>query len=280
MLSIITTGRNDNYGGNFLERMRVATEETIKNFQTVEVVLDYHIIEWNPIKEPLCQLEDFQWIFSHPYVHETLVDASLVRAEKLPENIYFEYFAKNVGLRRCKYSNILILNSDTFVTAKLAAEISALIANGLDHQKFYRARYREQVIINDNDRRYMGCQDLHKPYASDAIVCGTYSGDFLLCTQRCMVEYGRGYNEESANHRKTFQTGMDGEILWNMHNHGAHLEFCNQPYVHIYHGKDRTYDHYEGNITYNNKPHWGFTQYACTKINDSCQKLYAIEDEL
>lgn len=269
MLSVITTGRNDDYGGNFTERAAVSIGHNLAVFTDIgfnEENLEYLLVEWMPFRNYLCTTDEFDIVnYFHPF-RTIVVDRTIAKPENLNPDIYFEYFAKNAGIRRTKFNNILLINADILLPVQTAREIQTLCQNGLDPNLFYRNRYR-----------YNGDQlvNLHDPSFSDACICGAYSGDFLLVNKDSLVNIGQGYNETDPDHRITYQTGMDGEILWNMYNAGMRLQFLENPYKHIPHGKDRTYDNYKIGQSYVNKPDWGFIKYpSAFEIDDTVEVIY------
>lgn len=253
MLSIVTTGRNDNYGGDFVGRAGTSINQNLGQFVQLGVEFEYIIVEWMPFKKYLLDTHEFFFAKDFfPELREVIIDRSIAEPEKLNPDIYFEYFAKNAGIRRTKYDNVLIINADIILPEETCKEIVELCQKELDPNKFYRNRYR-----------YNGDQliDLHNPAFADACICGAYSGDFLLIDSTALINVGQGYNEDDPEHRVTYQTGMDGEILWNMYNAGMRLEFLQNGYKHIPHGKDRGYDNYKIGQSYHNKPYWGFVNY-------------------
>lgn len=271
MLSLITTGRNDDYGGGFVDRFRLSLMNNCSLLEDLGIEYEYLVVEWNPIKEFFSVSDKTKFLFKNFKVKDVIIDKSLIRAEGLNEAAYYEYFSKNAGLRRAKYDNILIINSDLLINEELGNEIKELITKGLDKTKFYRARYRHNANIKYDGKEPIGMsvvdkKDLHEPHLADACICGAYSGDILLCNKETLFENGRGYNELDPDHRVTFQTGMDGEILWNMYHRGIRLEFLQNPYIHIAHGKPNVYDGVYRDCKYENKPNWGFVDYNETEI--------------
>lgn len=260
MLSVITNARNDDYESAgeapYLDRFFRSVEQNCSKLEAAGIEYEYVVVEWAPYKELLCNLTQTKPLFERFASLRTVVaDASLGKEDGLSSKIYFEYFAKNIGLRQSKYDNILLINSDCWISPELADEIKSVLP--LDKTKFYRTRYRGQT--NLKNEIVMLPQDLHHPWNKDSCVCGPYSGDFLLASRTALVDVGQGYDECNPSHRNTFQTGMDGELLWNMYHRGIALEFLNQPYYHINHPKSgRQYSEYRDGVKYENRPTWGW----------------------
>ena len=264
MLSIITTGRNDDYGGGFLDRFYTSVIHNTSHFYDYGITFEYIISEWMPYREYLAK----NLSLSFYNIRTVVVDKSLAEPEQLNRAVFFEYFAKNAAIRRAKYDNILLINSDIVLPCRIIDEIVDMLRTGLDDDKFYRTRYRQQSDINSY-LKVKQTTDLHNPAWDDSCICGAYSGDFLLIKKKPLIEVGQGYNETDPDHRITYQTNMDGEILWNMYNAGMRLEFINEPYIHIDHGKNRQYDNgYKIRQSYTNKPDWGFVNYPSRLEDD------------
>lgn len=262
MISIITTGRDDNHGENFLGRLYMSITKNIELFHQLGIDYEYIVVEWNPINNPLYKNEKFSSLFTTSNHKDIIVTQSVSEAEGLSSTVFYEYFAKNVGVKNAKYENILLLNSDIIVSKECGENIKQLCLNGLDKNKFYRARYREQL---NPDLTSILTEDCHNPHLPDHVICGYYSGDFLLIDKTTFP----GYDETNPNHRTTYQTAMDGEILWNLHKNGVTLEFIESKYSHINHGRNNPYDNHYNQNGYQNKSDWGFTQYKKEHISEN-----------
>lgn len=262
MISVITTGRDDGYGVNFLQRLEASIRHNCNLLNKTRVTYDYTISEWNPVKKPLILTPGFNNLFSDFLrLWDLCIDSSVVEAEGLSQKVFFEYFAKNAAARVVGvYPNLLFLNSDILLSDSLCDYIVKLCLSGLDEKKFYRAQFREQYDLDQDV--VIERKNLYEPWLPDGHLCAGYSGDFLLIRTDTFINIGQGYDETDPNHRTTYQTGMDGELLWNLWHKGVNLELIPHAYRHIYHGKDgRAYDGYRNGIKYNNKPNWGFVNY-------------------
>jgi hypothetical protein len=258
MITIITTGRDDDYGHGFLDRLYSSIKNNIEILHSSDVEYEYIICEWNPIKETLLFHEKFKELFEKYNLREVIISNSVVENEKLNQNIFYEYFAKNAGVRNAKYENILIINSDIVIPSDSFSIIFENIKKGLDKNKFYRLEFREQI---DNNFNFIKKESIYYPSNPDSIICGYCSGDFLLVDKNSFIEYGMGYDETNLSHRTISQTGMDGEILWNMYNNGMRIELLPYNYKHINHGKPNPYDNHYNVNGYKNKLDWGFINY-------------------
>lgn len=180
-LSFVVTGRNDNYDGNFEERLIIALEHNIRSLPTAEFIF----VEWNPyLDRPLTseKLKDYfgdsiKCFVVHPKYHKYYCSI----------DEFLEYPAKNVGVRRAKGEFIGCINSDIIFCPDLVESLNdSLSANIL-----YRATRID--IRNDYLR-------VRFPLLSKCILERNYgnlnaAGDFLLMHKK-IWELATGYCEE------------------------------------------------------------------------------------
>ena len=128
-LSIVVTGRNDNYDGNFDERLAIAVGRNLKSLPDAEFIF----VEWNPFLDRPLTCEKLQKVFKdriryfavHPKYHDfyCTIDG------------FLEYPAKNVGIRKAVGKFIACVNSDIIFAPDL---VDALKGN-LSPNTIYRA---------------------------------------------------------------------------------------------------------------------------------------------
>jgi hypothetical protein len=261
MISFITTGRDDDYGGggNFLDRLYISLSKNIEILERFNVEYEYLVVEWSPIKNYLINNEKFRQLFLNKNLIDVVVKSNVAVSENLNSNKFFEYFAKNVGVRISKYEVLILLNSDIIIPPETMREIINLFHEKHDEKHFYRLINRVQIDINLN---ILKRECIHYPNNPDAIICGYCSGDILIINKNFFIESGDGYDETNMGHRVTSQTGMDGEILWNLHHKGITLMFLQADYWHINHSKIGVHtDGIYNTNGYVNKPNWGFINY-------------------
>ena len=160
-------------------------------------------------------------------------------------------------------------------------EVIKVLQGELNTKNFFRPQSRTNVsFIDDNTCKVEDEKIINNTASIDACICGAHSGDFLFVERTSLINNGKGYNEEDNGHRLStkWQTGMDGEILWNMYNNGMRLAILDAEYIHIKHGNAAPLSnlgtkevdgHYRMNAHYNNRPNWGYTQYPRQTINDN-----------
>lgn len=120
-LSVVLTGRNDDYDGNFNERLLIATRRNLKALPQAEFVF----VEWNPIpsKKLVSQLlrEEFG-----DRVQCFVVDKSFRALGGKQE--FAEFPAKNVGIRRARGEFILVTNSDIVFSPEVVKALNGRLS--------------------------------------------------------------------------------------------------------------------------------------------------------
>ena len=140
-LSIVFGGRDDNYGETFIERLEKALEHNIRLLD--ESGLDYEIIavDYNPIDQKyLHDNESLKSYLCHKRIKNVIVDNTVVLEESLCSTTYYEYFAKNAGIRVSMGDFIFVTNSDILLTKNLIEEIKKELQNESKDDYFYRVR--------------------------------------------------------------------------------------------------------------------------------------------
>ena len=270
-LSIVLGGRNDNYGKNFIERLNQAVSINLQNLDICGIDYEMIVVDFNPLDEAYLHTNDIlKKALSHEKVKNIIVHNSVVCRENLNPTTYYEYFAKNVGCRHSTGDLILLTNSDIILSKKLIQEIQSEFNNININNLFYRARYRGELSLGHipNDTTFI--EDLHHPEFPDACICGLYAGDATMFSREVFFNIATGYNEGEMKHRTQFnQSGMDGEILWNVYKKGKQLKFLESPYYHISHERPIPRDNFYSHDTYENKVDWGFINYPVYYVNEN-----------
>lgn len=145
-LSIVVMGRNDNYGGDFIERAKLFLRNVAYKAKKTNIRIEIIFVNWNPLPEeqPIdkslrfhsTELVKFRIITVSKYIHEMFENS-----RKIP---VFEYMAKNVGIRRATGRFILVTNPDIILTE----DFFNILRAGLSDEYFYRTnRYDLGVPI-------------------------------------------------------------------------------------------------------------------------------------
>jgi hypothetical protein len=197
-LSIVITGRNDNYGGDFTARCIRALRFNHERLTHAGVPHEVIFIEWRPIPgRPLLGDEIRRLV---PELTASLVtytvDARYHDALTQNPHLHFqEFVAKNVGVRRAAGSYILTTNSDIYLSEDV---VSMFACRVLRPMVLYRARrvdlkssldstnLGEDVLADPRNRAAVN--ELRPPFFTNA------AGDFLLL-DRFSYHALRGFNE-------------------------------------------------------------------------------------
>lgn len=136
-ISFVIAARNDNYGGNFLERLDNFVRSLAPLYAEFGVPIEIVVVEWNPPKNAPRLSEAIHWpndvrckvrIVEVP----TKLHGQIPNSDKMP---IFEYIAKNVGIRRAEGKYVLATNPDLIYSRQL---IQWLSKKKLCPNNFYR----------------------------------------------------------------------------------------------------------------------------------------------
>ena len=260
-LSIVFGGRDDNYGETFIQRLEKALEYNIPLLD--KSGLDYEIIavDFNPIDQKyLYENESLSSFLKNKRVKNVIVDNTVILEEDLCSTTYYEYFAKNAGIRVSTGDFIFVTNSDILLTQSLIDKIKEELKNDNKDDYFYRVRYRGDIQLDqqpsDNPRIIPNGDlltghldgwgdpeqvlDLHQNLIHHGLqqedpVLGLWSGDASMFSRNVMFNVATAYNESEYGHRtEKNQANMDSEILWNLYKRGKQLKLLEAPYYHLY----------------------------------------------
>jgi hypothetical protein len=136
MISLILTGRNDNYGGFFEDRLLFALGWNTALLRRAGIAFEVIFVEWNPIEDrPYVSLKVAEAIpEAHCYIVPSRIHEVYCTNPHMP---FCEMPAKNVGIQQAKGDRILILNADILLSAALVARIADIY---LDPRRLYRAQ--------------------------------------------------------------------------------------------------------------------------------------------
>ena len=136
-LSLVVAARNDNYGGDFLQRLQVSLDTFSQFCGTCGLDAELVIVEWNPPPDRPSLLDAVRWHYLTPAIRIITVPKeihdTLENAGRMP---MYEYLAKNVGVRRAQGEFVLVTNPDIIFSREL---IGFMAARKLRNTCFYRA---------------------------------------------------------------------------------------------------------------------------------------------
>jgi hypothetical protein len=276
-LSIVTTCRDDNHGSALIDRLVFTLTHNVDLLKKNNIAFEYILVDWAPFssQQYLYLHPKLKSILNEPYIKNIIVDNSVVLNEKLTSHRFYEFFAKNAGMRRASKKYLFVTNTDILIDESIIGGLVSLLNEDENITKnyFYRCQYRTMNSLTNGKLKYIKTLNLDVENVSDREVCGYCSGDFLIIHE----ENNIGYNERDPEHRKNQkQAGMDGEILWSLQGRGKKLKFLDGKYGHIEHfpSNDRL-DIYREGIIYDNNESWGFVNYPTKTINENTTLIYS-----
>jgi hypothetical protein len=283
-LSIVVTGRNDNYGGDFNERFFTAIQFNLDRLCEHGVRCEVVLVEWNPVagRPFLCELlarrvrvnghASFTRIVVAPEYHAAMTQN--------PRLEYLEYVAKNVGIRRAAAPWILATNTDVLLGR---AVVGAIARGEFSADTLYRApRYDIKLGADPSHLAWDALEDpanhVREPMLRPPLFSGG-SGDFALGHRETMYAL-RGYNEVY----RAARVGIDLNFLVKAYGAGCPIADIGGPVYHINHVgslriskamyRDKPAESPWGDlrwhsrqVTYNNPDNWG--------LNDAPSRMLA-----
>lgn len=197
-LSVVYTGRNDNFGGDFNNRFFRALRFNHQRLCDAGVPYDLVFVEWRPVagKPLLAELLRREV----PEIDDRLttieVDARYHDAfSQNPRVQYQEFIAKNVAIRRASGSYILTTNSDIYLTRDTVSFIAQRVLRPMVLYRATRVDLKSNLDPSAIDehvlldlRNHERVNELKAPVYSNA------AGDFLLL-DRFSYHALRGFNE-------------------------------------------------------------------------------------
>jgi hypothetical protein len=137
-VSFVIAARNDDYGGNFANRMRTSIRTLAELTERYSGMFELVIVEYDPPNEkpPLSSL-----LLGIPHTHLPIRIVVVPRSfhERIAgssKNPFLEYIAKNIGIRRSHGEFIVSTNPDIIFSAEI---IKLLVTSKLDAHAVYRA---------------------------------------------------------------------------------------------------------------------------------------------
>jgi hypothetical protein len=271
-ISIIITGRNDNFGGDFNTRLRRALEFNHAHLTARGIPHEFVLVEWRPMPGKPWLSEWLADEYPHLVPH-TLVSyvtaLSYHEAYSLNPKLQFqEFIAKNVGIRRCRGEYILTTNTDIYLSRGV---LDVLEQRALEPRVLYRSIRIdlkdnidcEQMVweVLEDERNYDHINAVRPPLYTNA------SGDFLLL-DRDSYHQLRGFNEVY----RPAKVHMDSNFCQKAYSSGMRITPLAAPVYHVGRGTlnsqvklyadrpgdapwgDRRWKH---DVIYDNDDRWG-----------------------
>ena len=275
MLSIVFTGINDNYGGNFQDRVFWHLGFNSKWLNHYGLEHEYIFVEWNPVINKPFLSETIKSNF--PFVRCLVVDVEVNNYLSENRNIpLHEFFAKNVGARRSNGELVLFTNADLLFGKKTFEFLASATIGELDVIRNHRMTITNQEdILNHIIASDEGLELLENPQVwknfdhAGGPPCTAASGDFTLVS-RHLLNRVTGYDEKI----KFASTHLDSRFLYRVYQMTQRFHVIDKGY-HVDHNRSyydrpalewKKYDvercinwNYTANLnTYNNGLNWGY----------------------
>jgi hypothetical protein len=200
LLSIVLTGRNDNFGGDFNERFLRALIFNHENLVAAGVPHEFVLVEWAPIpgKELLARVveEACHGLLAAGQLVSYVVDERYHDAFSLNPRLKFqEFIAKNVGVRRCRGEFVLTTNTDIYLGRAVVAHLERRDLQPNTLYRTVRLDLHDHLVSTPIDWTVLEdpanvevVNEIRPPYYSNG------SGDFLLLDRQSYHRL-RGFNE-------------------------------------------------------------------------------------
>ena len=235
-VSIVLTGRNDGYGGDFIQRFFRTLRFNLQQLQAHDVSHELVFVEWAPPRDrpllvdrifdevPELRPEDCSWLVVDPQYHDTL--------SLNPRLEYLEFPAKNVGIRRARGEFILTSNCDVFLGRRI---LEVLGRRDVEKRTLYRApRHDIELPVDCAAIDFSVLEDpsvlagpahrLKPPFM------GSATGDFVLLDRAAWHEM-RGFNEVY----RVARIGIDRNVLVKAISMGFRIVDIGGPVYHVNH---------------------------------------------
>jgi len=197
-LSIVLTGRNDNFGGDFNQRLFAALSYNHRLLMEAGVEYELVFVEWRPVPGQILlanlireQRPELATRLIAYEVDERYHDAF----SQNPRLQFHEFIAKNVGIRRAIGSYLLVTNTDIYLSRDIVNMIAKQVlrpmvlyrATRLDLKPWLDHTNLDEAVLTD-PRNRVASNVLKPPYFTNA------AGDFLLLDRFSFLAL-RGFNE-------------------------------------------------------------------------------------
>ena len=232
-LSLVFTGRNDDFGGDFNGRFFRALRFNHEHLTSAGIPHEFVFVEWRPITGRPYLATVLAEAFPElgpAELRSFVVDATYHDALSLNPRLQFqEFIAKNVGIRRARGSFILTTNTDIYLSRGVLGTLAERL---LESNVLYRAprhdlkghsdvSFLDWDVLED-ERNWEIVNKIKPPLYTNA------SGDFLLLDWQTSHRL-RGFNEIY----RTAKIHMDGNFCVKAYASGVRLVDIGAPVYHV-----------------------------------------------
>lgn len=275
-LSIVLTGRNDEYGVDFRARFLRTLAFNTRELAARGIPYEIVFVEWAP--DPQRPLLVDAVLTAIPALRDgrtfrgIVVDRAYHDALSLnPRLEYLEFVAKNVGIRRAIGEYVLTTNCDVLFGRTV---LDVLQQRRLEPRVLYRAvRYDVKIAVDASLVDWEMLEDPrnleHPPRTLTPPFMGGGTGDFLLLDRASLHALG-GFNEVyrvarvGVDHNFLVKVLSDGMTIRDIGGPVYHLNHLGSYRItrHIYKGREHTAPYgdirwHSRGVIYMNPPTWG-----------------------
>ena len=147
-LSIILVARNDNYSGDFNDRLQNSMHWLACIVEKKKLPTELLIVDYNPVPENRPLMQMLNWPQNRSYLSIRLVHVpnethqQLINPQVRKTVPLFEFNAKNMGIRRAKGEYILCTNADILLHPSIIEFIAKKIPNKKCYYRTDRFDYK------------------------------------------------------------------------------------------------------------------------------------------
>jgi hypothetical protein len=247
-LTIVVAGSNEDYGGNFIERMQTCLDSIFTGAARYGLDADLLLVDWGTPPGRKCLFDSIGWSKCRIPVRVVNVPKEFIAKIPNPHGVKFlEPWAKSVGVRRATGEFILTINADGIYSDPLMACLSRM---KFDHGCVYRvnrydkdAQGRVYQVHRANGtfapgEDYMGISKTPAHWTNNMAHYNA-AGEFMLMSKDAYHAI-RGWPEQP------YWAHVDSMVLYLALKHGLRQVVLEEP---LYHQ-----DHYRN--PYTHTPKW------------------------
>jgi len=159
-LSIVAVSRNDDHGGNLLQRMQLFVDALYAQCNRFKLKTELIIIEWNPLSDRQGLKDALTWPEDRGCVVTRIITVSpdlhnqFKYADKMP---IFQMIGKNVGIVRAKGHFILATNIDILFSDELMQYLTKKMLNDGCHYRVDRVDVDSCVMAEYTKDTLLSC---------------------------------------------------------------------------------------------------------------------------
>jgi hypothetical protein len=163
-LSIVAVSRNDDHGGNLLQRMQLFVDSLYAQCNRYKLKTELIIVEWNPLsdkqglKEALTWPEDRDSVITRIITVSPEIHNQFKYSDKMP---IFQMIGKNVGIVRSKGHFILATNIDILFSDELMCYLSKKLLTDGCHYRVDRVDVDSCVMAGYTKDTLVSCCRKH-----------------------------------------------------------------------------------------------------------------------